>query len=36
VRLLLEAGIPEGVLQLPAGRGETVGAGLVATIASKA
>ncbi|GLO18108.1 trifunctional transcriptional regulator/proline dehydrogenase/L-glutamate gamma-semialdehyde dehydrogenase [Pseudomonas putida] len=29
VRLLLEAGIPEGVLQLLPGRGETVGAGLV-------
>ncbi|SDW86932.1 L-proline dehydrogenase /delta-1-pyrroline-5-carboxylate dehydrogenase [Pseudomonas syringae] len=29
VRLLLEAGIPEGVLQLVPGRGETVGAGLV-------
>ncbi|MBA1321846.1 trifunctional transcriptional regulator/proline dehydrogenase/L-glutamate gamma-semialdehyde dehydrogenase [Pseudomonas plecoglossicida] len=29
VRLMLEAGIPEGVLQLLPGRGETVGAGLV-------
>lgn len=29
VRLLLEAGIPEGVVQLLPGRGETVGAGLV-------
>ncbi|MBV4531710.1 trifunctional transcriptional regulator/proline dehydrogenase/L-glutamate gamma-semialdehyde dehydrogenase [Pseudomonas sp. SWRI107] len=29
VRLLLDAGIPEGVLQLLPGRGETVGAGLV-------
>ena len=29
VRLLLEAGIPQGVLQLLPGRGETVGAGLV-------
>ena len=29
VRLLLEAGIPEGVLQLLPGQGETVGAGLV-------
>ncbi|UFH49719.1 trifunctional transcriptional regulator/proline dehydrogenase/L-glutamate gamma-semialdehyde dehydrogenase [Pseudomonas sp. KNUC1026] len=29
VRLLLEAGIPEGVLQLLPGRGETVGAALV-------
>ncbi|MBJ9974855.1 trifunctional transcriptional regulator/proline dehydrogenase/L-glutamate gamma-semialdehyde dehydrogenase [Pseudomonas sp. S75] len=29
VRLLLEAGIPEGVLQLLPGRGESVGAGLV-------
>ena len=29
VRLLLEAGIPEGVLQMLPGRGETVGAGLV-------
>ncbi len=29
VRLMLEAGIPEGVLQLLPGQGETVGAGLV-------